>query len=297
MTATPEAQILALYRRWWTVTQRRSVDTVDHYLREIALLQAFLAGTALVDADRLTIEAFVADRTELSSHTGRWAYRAVRSMYAWMADRELVAVNPTANIRGPKEVKNPNPPTATTATFDALIASIAADADRFTVRDIALVTTLWGTGMRRGELIRMQAQHLDLDAQTLLIPITKTGRPRMIPLLPVVLDALMPWLEERLRWRPDTDHVWLGRHRGRTVPMTANGARLMLERRRRAAGVHLSSHAFRRGGAAHFLRSGISQTSVEQIFGWTPGSPMVAQYVRAVAAELAHDEVRRAFGN
>ena len=28
----PEEQILALYRRWWVTTERRSPDTVDHCL-------------------------------------------------------------------------------------------------------------------------------------------------------------------------------------------------------------------------------------------------------------------------
>ncbi len=36
-------------------------------------------------------------------------------------------------------------------------------------------------GMRRGELINIQSEHLELDLGTLDIPHTKTGEPRIIP--------------------------------------------------------------------------------------------------------------------
>lgn len=80
--------------------------------------------------------------------------------------------------------------------------------------------------------------------------------------------------------------------------MTANAVRLMLERRRTAARVHVSAHAFRRGAAAEMLRAGVSQmsTSVERICGWAPGSPMVAKYTRSVGDGLAIEEFRKRFG-
>ena len=49
--------------------------------------------------------------------------------------------------------------------------------------------------MRRGEIAAMRWKHLDKKARVLLIPETKTGTPRRVPLSSralVVLDALPP---------------------------------------------------------------------------------------------------------
>ena len=46
------------------------------------------------------------------------------------------------------------------------------------------------TAMRRGELLSIKIEHLNLRNKTLLIPITKTDKPRTIPLTPEALKIL-----------------------------------------------------------------------------------------------------------
>ena len=56
-----------------------------------------------------------------------------------------------------------------------------------------LITWAIETAMRRGEIAAMRWEHVDRETRTLLIPDTKTGTPRTIPLSPAalaVLDAL-----------------------------------------------------------------------------------------------------------
>ena len=47
------------------------------------------------------------------------------------------------------------------------------------------------TGMRRGEIINIEWDHVDLDHCTLMIPETKTGVPREIPLSQRAIDILI----------------------------------------------------------------------------------------------------------
>ena len=54
----------------------------------------------------------------------------------------------------------------------------------------ALITWAIETAMRRGEIAAMRWEHLDRTARTLLIPDTKTGVPRTIPLSPAALKAI-----------------------------------------------------------------------------------------------------------
>ena len=54
----------------------------------------------------------------------------------------------------------------------------------------ALIIWAIETAMRRGEMAAMRWEHLDRTARTLLIPDTKTGVPRTIPLSPAALKAI-----------------------------------------------------------------------------------------------------------
>ena len=54
----------------------------------------------------------------------------------------------------------------------------------------ALIVWAIETAMRRGEMAAMRWEHLDRTARTLLIPDTKTGVPRTIPLSPAALKTI-----------------------------------------------------------------------------------------------------------
>ena len=71
-----------------------------------------------------------------------------------------------------------------------------------------LITWAIETAMRRGEIAAMRREHLDRQARVLLIPETKTGTPRRVPLSTAaltVLDSLPRRLDGRV-WgmRPDS---------------------------------------------------------------------------------------------
>ena len=71
-----------------------------------------------------------------------------------------------------------------------------------------LITWAIETAMRRGEIAAMRWNHLDRRARVLLIPETKTGTPRRVPLSTAalaVLDSLPRRLDGRI-WgmRPDS---------------------------------------------------------------------------------------------
>jgi len=86
-------------------------------------------------------------------------------------------VNPVPNVRRPK---NPLPRERRLlpGEFDRILAGTGShalgDVIRFAIE----------TGMRRGEIAHMKWEHVDLKKKVLLVPETKTGDPRRIPLSP-----------------------------------------------------------------------------------------------------------------
>jgi integrase len=115
-----------------------------------------------------------------------------------------------------------------------------------------IVTLALETGMRRGEILAIRMSHIDLAQRALLIPETKNGRARTIPLsIPAT---------ELLRQHLPTD--------GRLFPLTANAFRLAWERVNRRAGIgDLHFHDLRHEAISRFFEKGLSVPEVALISG------------------------------
>ncbi|WP_171211839.1 site-specific integrase [Ruegeria sp. HKCCA5426] len=108
------------------------------------------------------------------------------------------------------------------------------------------------TGMRRGELLGMEWKHVDLSRCTVLLPRTKNGQARTVPLSP---DAVLVLAE-------------LSRDRPRCFPMSGNAVRLAFDRLRRRAGItDLTFHDIRHEAISRFVEQGLSLAQVQMISG------------------------------
>ena len=146
-----------------------------------------------------------------------------------------------------------------------------------TTRDIALVEMLWSTGMRREEIARACIEHVDFAGGFIVVPTSKNGRPRIVPLSPKLLQAIRKLIGKR--------------ENGPILKMSGNAIRQRL--RRMGAP---TAHAWRRGWAVQALRNGVSETSVKAAAGWSSGE-MVARYTRALSGELAVEEFQRSWNH
>lgn len=110
------------------------------------------------------------------------------------------------------------------------------------------------TGMRRGEILAIQQEHIDAERRSLLIPETKNGYARTIPLTKLAFALL---------------HSCRGKESdGRIFPLTANAFRLAWERVRRRAGiVDLHFHDLRHEAISRFFERGLTAPEVALISG------------------------------
>jgi len=108
------------------------------------------------------------------------------------------------------------------------------------------------TGMRRGELLNIYSQDVDLEARTLHIPITKNGHPRTIPLTETACSVLGPYMS-------DNDRIF---------PPSANAFRLAWERLKRRIEIEdLRFHDLRHEAISRFFEMGLSVPEVALISG------------------------------
>lgn len=284
-----------LVRSWgfaWAA-EGRSPRTMREMVWFLDRFEAVLADDdrALETATRADCESFIAGHE--SKFRANYAWRSLRSFFKFVAE-DHGTVSPMDRVKAPRV-----PLTDVTTANDEDLSRLLRACSPFTsfdnARDASIISLLWATGLRRSELAALRVDDVDLDTLTLVVRKSKTGRSRRVPFDTRATQHLLRYLSKREVY-PATpkspEMLWIGK-RGL---LSSDGVRSMIERRRRDAGVTVSAHAFRRGLATRALRAGVSQTSLESICGWQPGSTMVSRYVRGVAAETAEAEYRNKLG-
>lgn len=250
---------LSEYRADW-VLSGKAPSTVDTHL---ALLRRFAVETSaqtVEEARRWVVAAptrsMQRKRAQSLRSFGRWSHRIGDNDLPWWEQ-----------IRVPVERERPQP-TATAQDFSEGLQRLSG------ARDRAILGLLWGTGLRRSEVARLQVADVNLSDGFLIVRTSKNGKPRMVPVPPISARLLRRHLRH---WSEDS-----------LFGLGPGGIRLVLRRH----GL-LPAHAWRRGWAVEALRSGISEASVRSAAGWSSGA-MVARYTRAMASELALEEFKRA---
>ena len=125
------------------------------------------------------------------------------------------------------------------------------------------------TCMRRGEILGLEWKYIDVERSKALLPNTKNGRSRWVPLTPKVMELL-----ERL---PKEDY--------RVFPITDVAVRQSWDRLRRRAGItDLTFHDLRHEGISRQFESGLSIPQVMAISGHQTASQLF-RYIQLVDAD------------
>jgi len=131
------------------------------------------------------------------------------------------------------------------------------------------------TGMRRGEILKLTWDRIDLDAEWIRVPgpITKSRKPRQIPITARCRAAL----DDLRRLFPDSTHV---------CPKTPNAVRCAWERLRIQAGFpYIRFHDFRHEFVSRCFERGMTIVEVQKFSGHTTMSQLqVYSHAEADAA-------------
>lgn len=111
------------------------------------------------------------------------------------------------------------------------------------------------TGLRRGELLSVRWEDVDQSNRLLLVPRTKNGHPRVVPLTLRALDELA----QLKRCHPKSERV---------LPISPNSLRLAWDRLIRRAGItDLHFHDLRHEAISRFFELGLTVPEVASISG------------------------------
>jgi site-specific recombinase XerD len=135
---------------------------------------------------------------------------------------------------------------------------------------IAVLALLYGTGLRRGELERLDLDHWKREEGILYIDGRKTGRERSVPVTEGIwrcLEAYLPLRQNLLEQRGACGEPALFLNRV-GLRMSSQSLGLMVHRLAKRANVPLVSlHQFRHTCASDLLENGVSLPEVQQLLG------------------------------
>lgn len=120
---------------------------------------------------------------------------AMRSAWNWARASGLVA----SDRRWPERLLLTEPRGRTRFLSDAELAALLEVAHKHSLLMRAAILVSIGTGLRQGELLRLDWRDIDLDKQTLRIRIAKNDEPRTVHLPQSACDALKELQAEKVR--------------------------------------------------------------------------------------------------
>ena len=168
------------------------------------------------------------------------------------------------------------------AAVEAAAAPTHAGIRRCGIMDRAWVCLMLYSGLRTGEVRRLQCADLDLDALHLRIEQSKGLQDRYVPLSQATADALRAYLP--LRGPSASDHVFLYRHQ----PLSPTYCYERLRTYGEQCGVIITPHQLRHTCATLLLNAGAPILTVQTILGHRHIDTTLG-YARLYDGTLAHD--------
>ncbi len=199
---------------------------------------------------------------------------AVRKFCGYLTDSGVLREDPSPGLTSPKVAKS-TPKALTRDEVDRLISEPLNSTDESEViqlRDRAMLTLLYGAGMRVSELVNLDVSDVELSTPQIFCR-GKQDRIRSIPISSEVQSAVSAYLSESrpsIVKDPSEQALFLN-HRGQRL--TRQGFWLIL--RRYAADVGLEDvtpHTLRHSFATHQIMEGKELEDVQQTLGHVSSS-------------------------
>ena len=269
------AAILPRWHDWLTIERQFSDHTVSAYLSDLTAFLGFFAGHLghpirlrdLADAGLADFRAWLARRTAggASAASRARAVSALRNFFGWL-DRTGVLHNPKIGAlttpKLPRAVPKPLAVVDAATLLDA--AETFVDEPWIGLRDRALFTLLYGCGLRISEGLGLDRNVLPLG-ETLTV-LGKGRKQRVVPILPVVVEAIALYVEA-CPFRVDKDGPLFLGARGKRLDAAIAQKAMRSLRRQLQLPDSATPHALRHSFATHLLAGGGDLRAIQELLG------------------------------
>ncbi|PLX30025.1 MAG: recombinase XerC [Alphaproteobacteria bacterium] len=257
-------------KRYSAHTQLAYVTDTDHFFlfyRSHLGLDGALDLEALKALDTTTIRSWLSQRRlreKKAPATLARALSSLRSFFGFVTQKYGIKNSVFDHIQAPKLAKL-MPKGISFDDFLHLIEPLQDQASWQGMRDLALITLLYGTGLRISEALGLKQG--DITDQTMEIVIKGKGnKSRMVPILPEIVVLIDRYRKACLYEGETTSPLFLG-NRGGALSPSASQKMLLKMRRELSLPETLTPHALRHSYATHLLQGGADLRVIQELLG------------------------------
>jgi len=275
---------IAVWERWLSHERRMSAHTRRAYGHDVITLVTFLfehLGRPIRRQDLASLQlsdlrAWLSARARSGAGASTRARQlsGVRSLFGWL-DRRGILHNPSICVvrTAKKPALLPRPLAPETARDTLALAAEDAAEPWVGLRDQALLTVLYGTGLRIAEAVGLNQGDLPMDLASIaagnkasLRVLGKGAKERQVPLLPVVAAALGRYMAVAPLSGAADAPVFIGVRGGR---LNASIAQRKVRQLRAVLGLPdtVTPHALRHSFATHLLAGGADLRVIQELLG------------------------------
>ena len=196
------------------VTVRFAKRTADHYLADARLFLGWLASRRVAlkdvrpeDVHRYQGELYAAHKPDghpYAAATIMLRLMAVKTLFRFLVRRGLMLFDPSSSIELPRTEKK-LPRVILSEREAKRIVTAPRGRDPLSLRDRAMLETLYGTGIRVNELVELKPADIDTEDRVLRVVSGKGRKDRNVPLTAAAARAIERYLDRgppRAAWSP-----------------------------------------------------------------------------------------------
>lgn len=216
---------------------------------------------------RDTVRGYLAELHRLGVKRSSVARKlaALRSYFRFLSRRDIIRTNPCAGVSNPRQ--DIRHPTALNVDQALGLMDASSGPDPRSLRDMALVELLYGSGLRVGEAVGLDLEDVDVG-QGIVRVLGKGSKERLAPLTEVCMERLRRYLLHRGAFRPEPGEraLFLGLRGQR---LNRREAARIVQRLAALAGIaqHISPHVLRHSFGTHMLQGGADLRTVQELLG------------------------------
>ncbi len=263
----------------WLLAQKALRDisnhTVSAYQTDVSGFLAFLAehhggaaGMAQLRSVSISdMRAWMANerRRGVAARSLARALSAVKSFYRWLSDREQFDATAVLSIRAPKfQGKLPRPLQVDDAKALIDTVELQSTTNWVALRDVAVVTLLYGCGLRISEALGLTGADLPIGES---LRITGKGnKTRIVPVIPQARQAVDRYVAAvPFDMTPDS-RIFRGKRGG---PLSPGVIQKAVAQARMQLGLPATAtpHAMRHSFATHLLGAGGDLRTIQELLG------------------------------
>ncbi|ABR75321.1 tyrosine recombinase XerC [Actinobacillus succinogenes] len=258
---------LQKYYDFLRIERRLSPYTLTNYRRQLSAVTELLTQNGIRSWQQVTpsvVRFILAESRKAGLHEKSLALRlsALRQFLAYLVVQEELKVNPATGISAPKQGKY-LPKNIDQEQIGKLLDNRSNEP--IDIRDRAMLELMYSSGLRLSELHGLDLNHVNLQSREVRV-LGKGSKERILPVGHQALDAVLDWLQVRLRFNPKDNALFVSSQGGRLTPRAIQ-KRMEIWGVKQGLSTHLNPHKLRHSFATHMLEASADLRAVQELLG------------------------------